>query len=223
MSVILFPRADTRVGMALWVVPKIEPKLPASTSPVAALELARAAATGDAEATGRLLRVLAPEIARVVRGVMGPHSADTDDAVQQSLIAFIHALPAYRAECSPAGYACRIAFRTALASRKRGVRSHSRQDASSDTDDQPASPTTNEISEARRRTELVRCLLEELPSEQGEALALRSMLGWSLEEIAQAAGCPLNTVRSRLRLAKEALRRKIEADPGLAEELGVTQ
>jgi RNA polymerase sigma-70 factor (ECF subfamily) len=47
------------------------------------------------------------------------------------------------------------------------------------------------------------------------------MLGWSLEEIAQTSGAPVNTVRSRLRLAKEALRRKIVADPVLAEELGV--
>ena len=63
-------------------------------------------------------------------------------------------------------------------------------------------------------------LLEEIPQEQAEALAMRTMLGWSLEEIVEASGAPLNTVRSRLR-AKEALRRKIEADPALADELGV--
>jgi RNA polymerase sigma-70 factor (ECF subfamily) len=220
-AVIVFVRADTRVGMALWVVPKIESEPVAKTTSLAAVDLARHAALGDAEATGRLLRLLAPEIARVVRGVMGPHSADADDAVQQSLIALIHALPAYRAECSPAGYACRIAFRTALAFRKRRVRSFARQDASSDADDQPTSAGITELSEARRRTELVRSLLDDLPPEQAEALALRSMLGWSLDEIAQAGGSPLNTIRSRLRLAKEALRRKIEADPGLADELGV--
>lgn len=47
------------------------------------------------------------------------------------------------------------------------------------------------------------------------------MLGYSLDEIAEASGTPLNTIRSRLRLAKQALRRKIEADPSLLEELGV--
>jgi RNA polymerase sigma-70 factor (ECF subfamily) len=32
-------------------------------------------------------------------------------------------------------------------------------------------------------------------------------------------GVPLNTVRSRVRLAKEALRRRIDADPALREIL----
>jgi RNA polymerase sigma-70 factor (ECF subfamily) len=45
------------------------------------------------------------------------------------------------------------------------------------------------------------------------------MVGWSLAELAEATGAPLNTVRSRLRLGKEALRRRIQGDPVLAEEL----
>ena len=67
----------------------------------------------------------------------------------------------------------------------------------------------------------MRTLLDDLPPEQAEALALRTMLGWSLEEIARASAAPVNTVRSRLRLAKESLRRKIEASPGLLEALGM--
>ena len=67
---------------------------------------------------------------------------------------------------------------------------------------------------------MVRALLDDLPEEQSEALALRFMLGWSLLEIAEASGAPVNTVRSRLRLAKEALRRRVEADPALAEDFG---
>jgi RNA polymerase sigma-70 factor (ECF subfamily) len=155
---------------------------------------------------------------------MGPYSADVDDALQQSLIALIHALPAFRGECAPAGYACRIAFRTALALRHRARRSELSLDTlerrvDQNTIDDGINPTLT--FEAARRTELVRGLLDEIPMEQAEALALRTMLGWSLEEIAHTSGAPVNTVRSRLRLAKEALRRKITADPALAEELGV--
>jgi RNA polymerase sigma-70 factor (ECF subfamily) len=68
----------------------------------------------------------------------------------------------------------------------------------------------------------LRDLLCDLPEEQADALALRVMLGWSLEDVAQATGAPLNTVRSRVRLAKEALRRRIEADPLLADQLEVS-
>jgi RNA polymerase sigma-70 factor (ECF subfamily) len=45
------------------------------------------------------------------------------------------------------------------------------------------------------------------------------MLGWSLSDVATATGVPLNTVRSRVRLAKNALRAAVEADPSLLEEL----
>jgi len=68
----------------------------------------------------------------------------------------------------------------------------------------------------------LRDLLIDLPEAQADALALRVMLGWSLEDVAQATGAPLNTVRSRVRLAKEALRRRIEADPSLADQLEVS-
>lgn len=69
--------------------------------------------------------------------------------------------------------------------------------------------------------DLLRSLLDEIPTEQAEALTMRVVLGWSLDEIAQASRAPMNTVRSRLRLAKEALRKKIESNPALAEELRI--
>lgn len=184
-------------------------------------ELAKRASAGDTAATARLLRLVAPEVLRVVRGVMGPYAADVDDAAQQALIGLVHALPAFRGECAPAGYACRIALRTALAVRKSAQRRRLRWDGSTDTEQLPAGAWSTPRSEGGRRTEVLRRLLEEIPEEQAEALALRTMLGWSIEEIATASGAPVNTVRSRLRLAKEALRAKIEADPSLAEELGV--
>src|SRR2546422_54284 len=72
-----------------------------------------------------------------------------------------------------------------------------------------------------RMIRVVRDLLGALPAEQAEALAMRVALGWSLEEIATHSGAPLNTVRSRLRLAKEALKRRIESDAGLLDALEV--
>jgi RNA polymerase sigma-70 factor (ECF subfamily) len=58
------------------------------------------------------------------------------------------------------------------------------------------------------------------PADQAEAIALLIVLGWSLAEGARVPDVPVNTVRSRVRLAKKALRAAIEADPLLAEELG---
>ncbi len=185
------------------------------------LALARLAATGDTRAASRLLQRVAPAMARVVRGVMGPYAADVDDTLQQSFIALVQALPAFRGECDPTSYACRIAFRLALAERKRARTQRSRLGDGDRAESLPGGSVPSDASEARRRTERWRSLLEEIPEEQAEALGLRNVLGWSIEEIASVAHAPENTIRSRLRLAKEAIRRKIAADPSLAEELGV--
>ena len=67
--------------------------------------------------------------------------------------------------------------------------------------------------------EAVRLLLDELPEEQAEALAFRMILGWSLMEIAEATQTPLNTVRSRLRLAKDGVRKRVAEHEELAEAL----
>src|SRR5262245_7855549 len=81
--------------------------------------LARRAASGDDLATRELLDHMWPTIRRVVAGVLGHRHADVDDVVQQSLIALLRALPAFRGDCHPAGYASRIALHVALRARRR--------------------------------------------------------------------------------------------------------
>jgi len=154
--------------------------------------------------------------------MLGGGHPDVQDVVQQSLIGLVRALPAFRGDCPPEGYAQTIAIRTALLARKRTKIERSRRDDDAETETMPASDRSPEhVALAERRQTLLRELLLEIPEEQAEALALRVMLGWSLDEVAQAAGAPLNTIRSRLRLAKEALRRRIEAQPDLYAALEV--
>ncbi len=182
-------------------------------------ELARAAAAGEASATRELLSLVWPNAVRVVRGALGASHPDLDDVVQQSLIALLGALPGFRGECHPVGYASRIALRTALKARKRSKLDASRREllARLAGDEPEMAPVDDPLEERRRK--LLRELLEDLPEEQAEALALRVMLGWSLDEVARATNAPSNTVRSRVRLAKEALRRRIEAWPELVDQL----
>jgi RNA polymerase sigma factor (sigma-70 family) len=184
---------------------------------------ARAAAHGDTVATARLLKALAPRLIRTVRVLMGPSHPDVDDVIQQALIALVQALPRFRGECSPAHYASRIVVRTAVAARHRARRAGSVQfDATVDVDAVPVdTPHAGEEVLQERQRALVRELLDELPPEQAEVIALRIGLGLSWEEMAAATGTPLNTLRSRIRRAKLAVRRRIEADPMLASELDV--
>lgn len=199
---------------------RTEPAAPRPTSP--AMELAKTAATGDVTATRKLLELVAPRVVRVVRVVMGTQSADVDDVVQQALIALVQALPNFRGECEPAHYASRIALRAAVAARKASRARRGRLDESVELDTIVSSADTpSDLVRAQRRRKLVLELLGELPEEQAESMALRFVLGWSLDEVAKTTNAPVNTVRSRLRLAKEALRRRIEASPELMGELEV--
>ena len=194
---------------------------PGAPAPTRADEPTAAPAAGDLRTTQALVEQVGRSVYWAVRSVLGPGHADIDDIVQQSLIAFVQSLPRFRHECSPKTYAIRIAVRAALACRRQ---TDSRRVRAEAIGTEPQAVSVRSPAEhllAQRRRELVRHLLDELPSEQAEALALHVVLDLPLKEIADATGAPLNTVKSRLRLAKAALREKIEADRHLAEELGV--
>ncbi len=194
----------------------------ASPAQAPLLDLARRAAGGDDEATGKLVRAIAPRIVGAVRAVLGPTHPDLDDAVQHALIGFVQALPAFRGECDPVGYGRVIAVRAALAARKRARTLTLRRDDGVETDriEEPR-PSPGEEATAKQRKDILRDLLAELPTEQAETLALRVVFGCSLEEVAAQTGVPLNTVRSRVRLAKERLKTRIEGDASLLEALEV--
>lgn len=199
--------------MPLFALPMLDPT---KRKDSALFDLAERAATGNMEATAQLLKALAPAMVRAARALMGATHADVDDVVQQSLIGLVQALPAFRGDCSPAHYATRIVARIAVAARQRAKMRGDRNDESVELTALPGhTPTLPDHVAAERRRLLVRGLLEQLPQEQAETLAMRVALGFTLGEVAAATGVPLNTVRSRIRLAKEALRRRIEADPQL--------
>ena len=173
----------------------------------------------NAETTSRLVTELAPRVLAVTRAVLGRGHSDVDDAYQQGILELIRALPSFRGDCEPIHFASRIAARTALTIARRSRTAFSRRDDGADVDRIPVETHAEEEVEQRRRIDLLRALLARIPEEQAETLTLRVMLGWSLPEVAAATGAPLNTVRSRVRLAKNALRAAVEADPVLIEEL----
>ena len=182
-------------------------------------ELARGAAAGDPRATRALLEALAPKLLGAARGLLGRNDPDADDAAQEALVAVLKALPAFRGDSSVSHYAMRIAVRCCMEVRRKSRRSRPPESLAHEPQEERA--TTSEPLVASRRRREVRELLDTLPDVQAEALALRVVLGLSMKEVASATDVPVNTVRSRLRLAKEALRRRIESDPELAELLEV--
>ncbi len=192
-----------------------------TAEPSALLAMALRAAGGDLEATRQVIEAVAPRVVRVVRAIVGPSHAEADDVAQQALIAVVQAMPRFRGECEPASYATRIAVRTAITARRKARAWVNRHDAGVELAELPSKDAPLEDMHAERRRVILRDLLDALPEEQADALALKFVMGWTLEEIAAATNVPVNTVRSRMRLAKEAMRRRIESDSSLADELEV--
>jgi RNA polymerase sigma factor (sigma-70 family) len=191
----------------------------------ALLVLARAAGRGVPEAINTLVISLGGAMLNTVRKVLGKAHPDVEDVTQDALVALVAGLRGFRGECTVAHFAHRIALLTALAARRR-LRTIDRftepdTPAESIADPGLSSPLLKAIS-SRRRV-LVRELLDELSEPVAEALALHFVLGYTVEEIATAAASPPNTVWSRLRLGKEALRKKLLQDESLVELLGAPE
>jgi RNA polymerase sigma-70 factor (ECF subfamily) len=186
--------------------------------PLAAL--LRDANAGDRDSLTRLLRATAPAVLGVVRMILGFDNPDVPDVAQESLLAVKDALRAFRHESTVLQYARQVAVRTALSAR-RGRRARDRllERYRLESAVRPTVGPVNDPALRARRTAAFRRLLDDLPDEQAETFALRVVLDYSLDQVAAATGVPVNTVRSRVRLARDKLRHRIEADPALMDML----
>jgi RNA polymerase sigma-70 factor (ECF subfamily) len=178
----------------------------------------------ERDAIRTLVITLGPTMLQMVRRVLGSGDPDAEDVYQEAVIGLVKALPGFRSECSTRHFGCRIATLTALKARRR--KRPEREIALPDTDGDDA--VEDELAAGvderdwaliARRRDVLRRLLDELPEAQAEALVLHCVAGLTLEEVAAVARAPVETARSRLRLAKTALRERIARDPSLSDLL----
>jgi RNA polymerase sigma-70 factor (ECF subfamily) len=166
------------------------------------------------------LVAIGPLVLRTVRQILGRDHPDTEDVVQEALVASLEALPRFRGACSTAHFVRRIGLLTALNARRRiQLREQIAPRATeADADLLPShrgSPA-DEIDAERRRAAFI-ALLEELPPVQAEAIALHCVLGYTVAETAAAMNVPINTVRGRIVAAKASLRERLAADRAVYE------
>jgi RNA polymerase sigma-70 factor (ECF subfamily) len=158
---------------------------------------------------------------RTVRRVLGSRHPDAEDVAQEAVIGLLSALERFRGDCTVTHFAHQVALRRALHARRyfkaRGQTSDLEVDAEWEGSEGAASPLEAAISRERRR--VVRSLLDQLPEPTAEALALHFMLGYTVEEIAATLGVSPNTVWSRLKLGKRALKRALACDARLEDLL----
>jgi RNA polymerase sigma-70 factor, ECF subfamily len=158
------------------------------------------AAAGDQIAAQSLCRELLPRVRNLVRYLVRG-DARVDDIAQEALIAVLRGLRTYRGEGRFEAWVDRIVARSTFATLRR-IRAET-QPGAQDVAERERDPVESSAYEDRRE---LAAALDRLPPEQRQALIMHFSVGMTVPEIAEAVAAPFETVRSRLRLAKAALR-----------------
>ena len=162
----------------------------------------RAAIEGEETAIRDLLTEILPRVRNLVRYLVRGDE-EVDDIAQDALVAVLEDLPGYRGEGRFEAWVDRIVARLTIA-RIRKRRFFSKRDTQYNSDLMLASGGAA-ADEYLHRREMVQ-MLDELPIEQRHVLVLHHALDLTVPEMAEELGIPVETVRSRLRLAKARLR-----------------
>lgn len=162
-----------------------------------------AAAAGDRGAAEALCRSLLPRVRNLVRYLLRG-DARVDDVAQEALIAVLRGLSSFRGAGAFESWVDRVVARTTFSVIRR-IRAETPLGVTPvDGDARVVDRATFGEGYALRR-ELAEAL-DRLPHEQRDALVLHFALEMTVPEIAEVAAAPIETVRSRLRLGKAALR-----------------
>jgi len=171
---------------------------------------------GDKRAFDLLVIKYQRKILRLLSRMLRDQS-DIEDVMQEAFIKAYRALPQFRGESAFYTWLYRIAINTArnwMSSQARRPSSpNHNQSEDGETFDEIDNLTDNNTPESmlasREIATTVNDTIQELPEELRTAIVLREIEGLSYEEISQAMGCPIGTVRSRIFRAREAIASKL--------------
>ncbi|VVD81115.1 MULTISPECIES: RNA polymerase sigma factor RpoE [Pandoraea] len=147
-------------------------------------------------------------VSRLVRD-----AAEVEDVTQEAFIKAYRALPQFRGESAFYTWLYRIAVNTAknhLATQGRRAPTSTEANAEeaetfAEADQLRDINTPESMLMSKQIAQTVNAAMEALPDELRTAITLREIEGLSYEEIAEAMGCPIGTVRSRIFRAREAI------------------
>lgn len=166
-------------------------------------ELLRTAAQGDLNACEEIYKAASGFVYNVVLRI----AQNPDDALETTQEAFIRifkSLGEFKFKSSFKTWVYRIAVNTALNARKKTAHFRSRHtelDENLAVGDDPVKSNIDRASDE----ETVNRLLRALNPDQRACIVLREMQGLDYAEIARTLDININTVRSRLKRAREAL------------------
>jgi len=170
---------------------------------------------GDPDAISELIGRYQHRLYRfLVRMVSDPATAE--DLFQQTWVRLMEKIGSYDTRRNFEAWLFAIARNLAIdhLRRRRGISLDERDDAGQAPVDRLSAGGRNALEQLLdfERGALLAAAIEELPAIHREVLTLRFEEEMTLEQIAEVAGVPLSTVKSRLHRALESLRARIERE-----------
>jgi RNA polymerase sigma-70 factor (ECF subfamily) len=184
------------------------------------LQLVQRTVAGDQRAYELLVIKYQRRIERLIARMVRDNDL-VQDIAQETFLRAYRALPQFRGEAQFYTWLYRIAVNTAkkflMDMRRDPVMTESALTPVSEEDEtfrnrhEPTSEETPEtVLAAQEIAQAVNAAMEALPEELRQAVTLREIEGLSYDEIAQAMGCPIGTVRSRIFRAREAISARVK-------------
>lgn len=214
---------DPQQALPSYTPPEPSPAEP-SVPPLSDMELVHRMAAGDEDALGVLYDRLAPMVFSLVQALLAdPNDAEeaVEDAFWQAWVQAERYRPGRGGVSTWLGMIARSRALDRLRARKRrreerweDTPAAALADARLGSGPDPLGHTV--LAELRER---VAAALQELPEEQRRAIELAYFRGMSQSQIAAHTGQPLGTVKTRVRLAMQKLRERLDGLRGATDEL----
>jgi RNA polymerase sigma-70 factor (ECF subfamily) len=134
-----------------------------------------------------------------------------EETLQEVFFRFWKSTSTWRGECKVSTYLFQIARNAALDARTRHKRDRARGSDQDESQTEAAAPNSapGEAIETNELRALVRQAVEALPEDQRLVVHLTQVEGLTFREIAEILQTPISTVKSRMAVAADALRRKL--------------
>ncbi len=164
-------------------------------------------ASGDMPAFAEIYKISARFVYSVTLRILGSRE-EAQETTQEVFLKVHRSLRDFKFRSSFKTWLYRIAVNAALNSRKKMQADRARQIRYNENQlagEVNAVETLDNGLDQNRQTEKINELLSGLGEEQRVCLVLREMQGLSYQEIAQTLNININTVRSRLKRARESL------------------
>ncbi len=178
---------------------------------------------GDTKAYGLLFEKHRGKLLQMIMAIVHDR-AEAEDVVQEAFIKAYRALPTFRGEAAFFTWLACIGVNTAknfLSVRKRRLSSDlmpfdpAEREEGASLDERTDFVTPEDVCACGEMVAIVGAAFDTMNADQRTAISLHEVDGLSYQEIAEAMGSPIGTVRSRISDARLTIARRLEQAAGI--------